>query len=486
MDAKIQTRILTLLVALAAAMSPLTAPAEPPPAEPEADIDAPPVPESTRVYDIHDLVWPGGIDSNPALGDETRSGLAEQMMSLLAETVDPESWKVNGGKYAMRVEDARLIVTTSDENHGQIKDLFGQLRETPGVQGVRVDCHFLLVDEAFIKDKVASMLAKPGQPNVAGGVARSVSTLRARGIVEAARKVPGAIITPMPPMPLVYWTTSIVLGHDLPIKLPLLPAGKETTEVRRLAGHHMVLKGVNDGTCVTLDLMARSIGFDASAEAAVVDEIEGLVHKTFAVTSDGSFVIAAPLVRSRLKGVLDKTGSDGVARRDVVREPVLPPKDAPPEQLPRYLVVVGTVREMPIPDVAQLVGDRNARSVEASRREMAERDEPLNEGPPPPPRPGEPLPPPVKIPEPDVGSQTWVIDASALLLGPEPEEQAAVARAKRLQRVMARVQEVAGDEKDLPMRELQGRLIMTARRATLMKVSKAVKEMTAELLLEPE
>jgi hypothetical protein len=267
--------------------------------------------------------------------------------------------------------------------------------------------------------------------------------------------------------------------------LPLPEPGKGTAEVRRLAGSEMVIRGTNDGTYVTMDLLARSVGFDSNEDGAVIDEIEGLVHKTFAVTADGSFVIASPLVRYRLTGVLDKTGSDAVARRDVVREPVPPPKDAPPEQLPRYLVVVGTVREMPIVDVAQLVGERDARSVEASRREMAERDEPLNEGPPPPPRPGEPPPAPVKIPEPD-DAQSWVIDASALLLGPEPEEQAAAARAKRLQRVMARVREVFGDEKDPPLRELQGRLIMTARRATLMKVSKAVKAMTTELLLEPE
>ena len=124
--------------------------------------------------------------------------------------------------------------------------------------------------------------------------------------------------------------------------------------------------------------------------------------------------------------------------------------------------------------------------VEGSRREMTERDEPLNEGPPPPPQPGEPPRPPVKIPEPDVSTQTWVIDASPLLLGPEPDEQTAAARAKRLQRVMARLREVLGDAKEAPMRELQGRLIMTAPQGTLLKVSKAVKTMTAELLLDPE
>jgi hypothetical protein len=432
----------------------------------------------TESYDIHDLLWPGGLGDETIVSDKTRGGLVEEIIDLICETVDPDSWKQKGGANTVRVEDARLIVNADRETHTQIQNLFEQLRETTIVQGVRIDCDFLLVDDAFVQRHAAALLRKKEE----GGVARSVTPVRARAIADAARKIPGAIVTPMPRMPLYHWDTTATVGKQRAVKLAYLSSGKAgKTEVDRLEGSELSIKGVTDGTYVTLDLLGRSVGYDATAKDDTIDEIEGLVHRTFAVPAEGAFVIGTPLVRSRLKGVAETTGSDGVARREVVRD-----RDSVVKESSRYLVVVGIMHEMSLEEIIQIVGVRAAGLIQSNRKDAQERIDQLADGPPPPPRPGEPARAPVKI-QPDLVTSSWVFDIRGLLLGPEPSERGLyiAARAKRLERVMKQIREIVADQ-NIPLREQYGHLIITAKRPVLRKVAKTLREMAAQIVLEPE
>jgi hypothetical protein len=287
----------------------------------------------------------------------------------------------------------------------------------------------------------------------------------------------------MPRTPLYHWKTTTAVGEQRPMTLPMLsPGSNEKTRVERLEGSQMTINGVTDGAYVALDLLGQSVGFDAQRAKRQIDEIEGLVHRTFAVPADGAFIIGAPLVRSRLKGVSEKTGSDGFTRREVVRD-----RESVAKESPRYLIVVGTVQEMSTQELTQLVGARAARMIESNRKDALERTAQLGDnGPPPPPKPGDPPRPPVKV-QPDLGTSNWVFDGRALLLGPEPTEHGlyAAARAKRLDKVMKRVREIVADE-NIPIRELYGQLIITAQRPVLRKVAKLLQDMTAEMLLEAE
>src|SRR5690606_24611054 len=122
-------------------------------------------------------------------------------------------------------------------------------------------------------------------------------------------------ITPMPLTPIYYASVSTTVGRERGVKLPLRGAaadgaGDVTAEVRRLSGSRMTLRGSVDGAYVTLDLDARTAGFDVAPPYGVV-EIEGRYRDTFAVEASGSFIAAAPLGRYALAGIRDVKGPDG-------------------------------------------------------------------------------------------------------------------------------------------------------------------------------
>ena len=129
---------------------------------------------TSRVYDIRDLLmqirqyparsalvpptrigerYParpveGRATTSPAGGGDapyTREQLVDMFLTLIRETVDPDSWRDNGGTLgAIREIQGQLIVTQSEENQRQLAELLRQLRETSAkMVTVRADWVFL-------------------------------------------------------------------------------------------------------------------------------------------------------------------------------------------------------------------------------------------------------------------------------------------------------------------------------------------------------
>ncbi len=73
----------------------------------------------TRVYDIRDLIT--GADA------QEKGRRVDALVKLLADTIDPSSWKVNSGG-AVRELQGQLIVTQTSANHRQILQLIAHLR----------------------------------------------------------------------------------------------------------------------------------------------------------------------------------------------------------------------------------------------------------------------------------------------------------------------------------------------------------------------
>ena len=83
----------------------------------------------------------------------SRTELIEQIVTLLQDTVGkPEEWAAYGGNISsLRELNGLLIVKTTPENHRQISQLLGQLRETRALQ-IAVESRFLIVDQNFLDE----------------------------------------------------------------------------------------------------------------------------------------------------------------------------------------------------------------------------------------------------------------------------------------------------------------------------------------------
>ena len=83
----------------------------------------------------------------------TRKELIDQIITLLQDTVGkPDEWAAYGGNISsLRELNGLLIVKTTPENHREISQLLGQLRETRAIQ-VAVESRFLMVDQNFLDD----------------------------------------------------------------------------------------------------------------------------------------------------------------------------------------------------------------------------------------------------------------------------------------------------------------------------------------------
>jgi hypothetical protein len=144
----------------------------------------------TRVYDIRDLttevrnytdapklgVAPmkdRDVAAAPALSDaarerKARTELVEEITTLIKETVDPDSWRDNGGSVGLiRELQGQLIVSQTGENQRGVVSLLEQLRETRSIQ-VMVEARFLTLDlDALpepVREKVRQSFDRPGEP----------------------------------------------------------------------------------------------------------------------------------------------------------------------------------------------------------------------------------------------------------------------------------------------------------------------------------
>ncbi|HZN68129.1 MAG TPA: hypothetical protein VFB66_22780 [Tepidisphaeraceae bacterium] len=149
-------------------------------AQPAARDDAPEAGEKvvTRVYDVRDVLMPvneypfrgnmmpnrqiefppvvarsggGGGAAQPATGQAPVSSARsaqeriDEVIRLIAETVDPDSWRDAGGTVgSVREIEGQLIVTQTQENHRQLVELLAAMRRTKGKM-VRVRAQWLLL-----------------------------------------------------------------------------------------------------------------------------------------------------------------------------------------------------------------------------------------------------------------------------------------------------------------------------------------------------
>lgn len=91
----------------------------------------------------------GTPSSRPA-----RQERVDEVVQLLKETIAPETWRENGGTIgAVREIGGQLIITQTQENHGHIGSLLGQLRQDSGV--VRVQAHWVLLTPQQIAEMIA-------------------------------------------------------------------------------------------------------------------------------------------------------------------------------------------------------------------------------------------------------------------------------------------------------------------------------------------
>src|SRR5206468_9336763 len=82
----------------------------------------------------------------------TRQELVDQIVKLSEETVDPNSWRDNGGQVgAIKELSGQLIVTQTADNQRQLINLLEQLRETRAIQ-VTVEARFVSVSRNYLED----------------------------------------------------------------------------------------------------------------------------------------------------------------------------------------------------------------------------------------------------------------------------------------------------------------------------------------------
>jgi bla regulator protein BlaR1 len=99
-----------------------------------------------NVYDIRDLL---AISKD----EKQHKELAEQLVKLLEDTIDPHSWTGNGGNVGIiKYLAGQLVVTQTKANHRKLVALLEKMRETRTIQ-VRIEVRFLSVPAALLQEQ---------------------------------------------------------------------------------------------------------------------------------------------------------------------------------------------------------------------------------------------------------------------------------------------------------------------------------------------
>ncbi|MGF1635215.1 MAG: hypothetical protein ACFCVE_15290 [Phycisphaerae bacterium] len=94
----------------------------------------------------------GGFADEEDSDAPTRAELVDQIILLIQETIDSNSWRDNGGTIgSLRELNGQLIVTQTPENLTRLSGLLEQLRETRAIQ-VSIEARFLTVQRNFLED----------------------------------------------------------------------------------------------------------------------------------------------------------------------------------------------------------------------------------------------------------------------------------------------------------------------------------------------
>lgn len=90
----------------------------------------------------------GGGGQGPA---QSTQDLVEEITTLIQETVDRDSWTLNGGPGSLKFLSGQLIVTQTPDNQRRLQGLLDKLRETRAIQ-VSIETRFLQVERNFLED----------------------------------------------------------------------------------------------------------------------------------------------------------------------------------------------------------------------------------------------------------------------------------------------------------------------------------------------
>jgi hypothetical protein len=116
-------------------------------------IDAPDAPArpaklATKAYDVADLLKVPQLQAQPQQPEGMFGGMAQPasmdaLTQTIFETVAPDSWRGAGGNGNISTYGTKLVVTASDEIHGEVASLLEMLRDKPATQpaSVHVEAH---------------------------------------------------------------------------------------------------------------------------------------------------------------------------------------------------------------------------------------------------------------------------------------------------------------------------------------------------------
>src|SRR2546430_2688032 len=94
---------------------------------------------------------------------KTRQELMDDIIRLVTDTVDPDSWKDNGGSVgAIRPFEGFVIVTQTEENQKLVTNLMAQLREEQTI--VRVQADWVMLQPGQLRTLLGSDQGKGRAP----------------------------------------------------------------------------------------------------------------------------------------------------------------------------------------------------------------------------------------------------------------------------------------------------------------------------------
>jgi beta-lactamase regulating signal transducer with metallopeptidase domain len=120
---------------------------------------------STITYDVHDLIVPShdydsdpdhpvgsnGLSTRPMESAVNPAQPTGQLVTLIRETVDPQSWARQNSGAAIVERDDLLIITQNSRNHRAVAQVLDQLRQTRAFQ-IATALHFVVFDPATLPE----------------------------------------------------------------------------------------------------------------------------------------------------------------------------------------------------------------------------------------------------------------------------------------------------------------------------------------------
>jgi general secretion pathway protein D len=81
-----------------------------------------------------------------------QDALVEEIIDIIRQTVEPDSWRdVGGGDASIRELNGQLIIYNTSDSHRQVQNLLGQLRETRALQ-IALEARYLNVTSNFLEE----------------------------------------------------------------------------------------------------------------------------------------------------------------------------------------------------------------------------------------------------------------------------------------------------------------------------------------------